>query len=144
MFAFYTMVNSDGVLKIFLRSPFSMNFKNFKVPLTITVQLLECRVCLFLHYITCKTCDILTIHFHFTECNEGLVIIPLRIRRMSSVVVVDDVSPVVRTYYIDRTRYCCWDVIDVFETQHSVLFVCCVGDVDRKSDNPPSENIIFI
>ena len=49
---------------------------------------------------------------------------------MSPVVVVDDVSPVVRTGDVDRIRYrgCC--VVGVLKTKHSVLFVCCVGEVD--------------
>ena len=37
--------------------------------------------------------------------NGGFTKIPLRIRRMSPVVVVDDVSPVVRTADVDRVRY---------------------------------------
>ena len=47
----------------------------------------------------------LTVHFHFTEENPGGIRIPLRIRRMSPVVVVDNVSPVVRTGDVDRIRY---------------------------------------
>ena len=52
---------------------------------------------------------------------------------MSSVVVVDDVSPVVRTADVDRIWYRGSVVVGVSKTQHSVLFVCCVGDVDRES-----------
>ena len=55
------------------------------------------------------------------------------IRRMSPVVIVDDVSPVVRTCDVDRIRYRGTGVVGVPKTQHSVLFVCCVGDVDRES-----------
>ena len=49
---------------------------------------------------------------------------------MSSVVVVDDVSPVVRTGDVDRIRYRSSGVAGVPKTQHSVLFVCCVGEVN--------------
>ena len=52
---------------------------------------------------------------------------------MSSVVVVDDVSPVVRTGDVDRIRYCEFSVVGVPETKHAVLFVCRVWDVDGKS-----------
>ena len=52
---------------------------------------------------------------------------------MSSVVVIDDVSPVVRTCDVDRIRERGGGVVGVFKTQQSVLFVCCVGDVDRES-----------
>ena len=76
---------------------------------------------------------ILTVHFNFTEKNPGIMRILLRIRRMSSVVVVDYVSPVVRTGDVDRIRYVDTGVFGVPKTQHSVLFVCCVGDVDRES-----------
>ena len=63
---------------------------------------------------------------------------------MSPVVVVDDVSPVVRTGDVDRIRYRGIGVVSVPKTQHSVLFVCCVGDVDRESQEPPSVIIVFI
>ena len=63
---------------------------------------------------------------------------------MSPVVVVDDVSPVVRTGYVNRIRYCGSGVVGVPKTQHSVLFVCCVGDVDRKSQEHPNVTIVFI
>ena len=46
-----------------------------------------------------------TVYFHFTEEIQDVTRISLRIGRMSSVVVVDDVSPVVRTGYVDRIRY---------------------------------------
>ena len=64
----------------------------------------------------------LTIHFNFTEVSVGVIRIPLRIRRMSPVVVVDYVSPVVRTGDVDRIRYCGSGVFGVPKTQHSVLF----------------------
>ena len=86
----------------------------------------------------------LTVNFHFTEFNPGVRCIPLRIRRMSPVVVVDDVSPVVRTGNVDRIRYRGWGVVGVPKTQHPVLFVCCVGDVDRESQDEPSGRIVFI
>ena len=52
---------------------------------------------------------------------------------MRPVVVVDDVSPVVRTGDVDRIRYRGFGVVGVPKTQHSVLFVCCVGDVHREA-----------
>ena len=52
---------------------------------------------------------------------------------MSSVVVEDDVSPVVRTDDVDRIRFRGSGVVGVPKTQHSVLLVCCVGYVDRES-----------
>ena len=61
---------------------------------------------------------------------------------MSPVVVVDHVSPVVRTGDVDRVRYRGSGVVGVPKTQHSVLFVCCVGDVHRKTQEGGSVNII--
>ena len=58
---------------------------------------------------------------------------------MSPVVVVDDISPVVRTADVDRIRYRCSGVVGVPKTQHSVLFVFCVGDVHGKSQEQPIE-----
>ena len=63
---------------------------------------------------------------------------------MSPVVVVDDVSPVVRTGDVDRIRYRGSGVDSVPKTQHSVLFVCCVRDLDRESQEHPSAYIYFI
>ena len=63
---------------------------------------------------------------------------------MSPIVVVDDVSPVVRTGDVDRIRYRGSGVVGVPKTQHSVLFVCCVGDVDRESQEERSVTIVFI
>ena len=63
---------------------------------------------------------------------------------MSSVVIVDDVSTVVRTVDVDRITYRSSGVAGVPKTQHSVLFVCCVGDVDRESQEFRSVIIVFI
>ena len=63
---------------------------------------------------------------------------------MSPVVVVDYVSPVVRTGDVDRIWYRGSGVVGVLKTQHSVLFVCCVGDVHRESQEGFSEIIAFI
>ena len=105
---------------------------------------------MFKHYITSiirvrsGQIRFLTVHFHFTEFNPGVIRIPLRIRPVSSVVVVEDVSPVVRTGDVDRIRYRGVGVDGVPKTQHSILFVCCVGDVDRESQELHSEIIVFI
>ena len=63
---------------------------------------------------------------------------------MSSVVVVDDVSSVIRTGDVDRIRYGSVGVVGVHKAQHSVLFVNCVGDVHRESQEHPSVKIVFI
>ena len=63
---------------------------------------------------------------------------------MSPVVVVDDVFPLVRTGDVDRIRYRGSGVVGVPKTQHSVLFVCCVGDVHRESQGVRSVTIVFI
>ena len=76
-------------------------------------------------------------HFKLTKFVISIFRIPLRIRGMSSVVVVDDVSPVVRTVDVDRIRYCSISVVCVSKTQYSVLFVCCVGNVDREAEKSP-------
>ena len=62
---------------------------------------------------------------------------------MSSVVVVDDVSPVVRTGDVDRINYRGSGVAGVSKTQHSVHFVCCVGDVHRESQEPPKVSLFI-
>ena len=91
-----------------------------------------------------RICLFLTVHFHFTEKIVGVIRIPIRIRSMGPVVVVDDVSPVVRTGDVDRIRYRGIGVVGVPKTQHSVLFVCCVGDVDRESQEVLSVKVVLI
>ena len=85
-----------------------------------------------------------TVYFHFTEGTPGVTRVSLRIGMMSPIVGVDDVYPVVRTGDIVRVRYCGSGVVGVPKTQHSVLFVCCVGDVDRESQEFRSVIIVFI
>ena len=108
-----------------------------------------CYCFFFLHWDTrvllprLQPCSILTEHFHFTQANPGVFIIPIRIRRMSTAVVVDDVSSVVRTGDVDRIRYRGSSVFGVTKTQHSVLFVCRVGDVDRESQELPTVPILM-
>ena len=63
---------------------------------------------------------------------------------MSPVVIVDDVSPVVRTGDVDRIRYRGSGVVGVPKTQHPVLFACCVGDVDRESQEELSGKVVLI
>ena len=63
---------------------------------------------------------------------------------MSPVDVIDDVFPVVRTGDVDRIRYRGSGEVGVPKAQHSVLFVCCVGNVDRESQEVPSVIIVFI
>ena len=58
-------------------------------------------------------------------------------------VVVDDVSPIVRTSDVDRIRYRGSGVVGVPKTQFSVLFVCCVGDVDGKSKKSRGVTVAF-
>ena len=63
---------------------------------------------------------------------------------MSSIVVVYDVSPVVRTCDVDRIRYRSSGVIGVPKTKYSVLFVCCVGDVHREPQEPAGITILCV
>ena len=73
-----------------------------------------------------------TVHFHFTDVIVGMLRIPFRIRFMCPVVVVDDVSPMVRTGYVDRIRNRSSGVDGVPKAQNPIFFVGCVRDVDRK------------
>ena len=79
-----------------------------------------------------------TIHLHFTEMIPSIISILLRIRRMSPVVVVDDVSTVVRTGDVDRIRYRGCGVVGIPKTQQTFLFVCCVGDVNGEAKESTS------
>ena len=59
---------------------------------------------------------IFTKNLHFTEAIVSIRRITIRERLMSSVVVVDDVSAVVRAGDVDRIRYCCSGVVFVLKT----------------------------
>ena len=83
----------------------------------------------------------LTKYFKFTKFIKGVCRIPIGIGRMSSVVVVDGISPVVRTGDVDRIRYRGSGVVCVPKTQHSVLFVCLVRNVDGVAEISGSERI---
>ena len=61
---------------------------------------------------------------------------------MSPVVVVDDISSVVRTSDVDRIRYRGSGVVSVPKALHSVLFVCCVGNVDSESKEPAGITVV--
>ena len=74
-------------------------------------------------------------------CESG---ISIGVRRMSSVVIVNDVSPMLDTGDIDRIRYRGSGVVGVPKTHHTVLFVSCVGDVDGKSQEKLCVCIVFI
>ena len=63
---------------------------------------------------------------------------------MGSVVVKYHVPSMLNACYVDRIRYCGSGVVGVPKTQHSVLFVCCVGDVDRESQEVRSQITVFI
>ena len=85
-----------------------------------------------------------TIYFYFTEVIVSIRRIPIRKRFVSSIVVVNNVSPVVWTGYVDRIRYCGSGVIGVPETQHSVLFVFSRRNVDVEAKERWAMVIIFI
>ena len=62
---------------------------------------------------------------------------------MCSVVVVNDVSPVVRACYVDRVGYCGFGVVGIFKTQRPFLFVCCIRYIDREPQEVYSKIIVF-
>ena len=73
---------------------------------------------------------IITVHLHFTQFNVSVRRIPSRIRKLCSIVKVDDVSAMTGTGDVSRIRYCGFGVIGVLKAQYSVLFVGCVGYED--------------
>ena len=63
---------------------------------------------------------------------------------MNPVVVVDDVSPVVRTGDVDRVRDRGSGVVCVPKTQQPVLFAFCVGEVNGIAEKPACKPITGI
>ena len=62
---------------------------------------------------------------------------------MGSVVEVNDVSPVVRTCYVDRVGHCGFGIVSVFKTHNPFLFVCCIRYVDGETQEVYSEIVVF-
>ena len=62
---------------------------------------------------------------------------------MSSVVVVDDVSPVVRTRDVDRIRYCSFGIVGVPKAKYTVFSVGCIRYVNRKSQKSRGVTVTF-
>ena len=52
---------------------------------------------------------------------------------MCSVVVIDDVPSMVRACYVCRVRNGSSRILCVPKTQNAVFLVCCVGYIDRES-----------
>ena len=63
---------------------------------------------------------------------------------MSSVVIVRDVSTMVKASDVNRIRYCGSCVNGVSKTQNSVLFIGCVGYVDGKTKKKSTVHVVFI
>ena len=82
-----------------------------------------------------------TINLHFTEITIGVKRISIRKRFVSPVVVINDVSPVVRTGDIDRIRYRGSGVHGVLKAQYTVLFSGCVRYVDGISKKMTSVQV---
>ena len=73
---------------------------------------------------------IININLHFTQLNVSVRRIHSRIRKVCSIIQVDDVSAMIGTGDISRIRYCGFGVIGVLKAEYSVLFVGCVGYED--------------
>ena len=87
---------------------------------------------------------LVTVDHQFTEIIVGVCRIPIRIRRISSGVVVDDVSPLILTIYVHGVWYCRFSVDSIFKTSHAVFFVSCIWYVDWISKKSVSVRVIFI
>lgn len=87
---------------------------------------------------------LLTINLQFTEFVESVLTIPSRIRWVSPVVVVDNISPVYGTRYVCRIWYCGPGIAGVFKTEFSVFFFCCIRHVNRESQESCGVTIFCI
>ena len=88
--------------------------------------------------------NLLTKHFHFTELVVSVHRIPIRVGRMSSVVVVDDVSAMVTARYVHMVRHRHNSVVFVMKAQYTIVFVCCVRQVNGESKEPHQVTIFFV
>ena len=74
-----------------------------------------------------------TVNLQFTDVIVHVDIqrISIRIRTVNSVVVVIDVSAMIRAGDYDRIRFYGSSVMGIHNTQHTVLFIGCVKYVDE-------------
>lgn len=75
-----------------------------------------------------------TIHSYFTEFIIGATTISIRIRTIGSVVVVDYISTVHKTGYINGIWHGSSCKVGILETQNSILFDSCIWYENRKSE----------
>lgn len=80
-------------------------------------------------FIPCYSIN-LTINFNLTQIVKGVSRISSRVGAMSSVVVVNDISPVHNACYTDRVGYCGSGIFVVLETQSPVISVGGVRYID--------------
>lgn len=85
-----------------------------------------------------------TNNFYLTKVIASVFRIPIWVRFMRSVIVEHYVSAIDRTNKEYRIRYRCSGVVFVLKANRPVLFVGCVGYVNRKSQKVASKFIVFI
>ena len=63
---------------------------------------------------------------------------------MCSIVVIDDVPSMVRACYVYWVGNGSSSILGVPKTQNAILFVCCVGYIDRESQEAGGMAVAFI
>ena len=81
---------------------------------------------------------IYTNDFQFTKFIIGERRIPIWIWWVSSIVVVDDVSPIVTACYGQVVRYCRSGIACVLETRYTILFIGCIRNINGESKKSTS------
>ena len=63
---------------------------------------------------------------------------------MCSIVVIDDVPSMVRACYVYWVGNGSSSILGVPKTQNTIRLVCCVGYIDRKSQEAGGLDVVFI
>lgn len=85
-----------------------------------------------------------TIDFYFTEFIKGATTISIRIWTIGSIVVVDYISTVHKTGYINGIWHGSSCKVGILETQNSILFDSCIRYENRKSEKSFSVKVPVI
>ena len=88
--------------------------------------------------------NIYTNDFQFTYFIIGRRRIPIWIWWMSSIVVVDDVSPIVTACNGQVVRYWGSGIVCVLETRYTILFIGCIRNENRESKKSAGVIVSFI
>lgn len=116
-------------VRFFTISPKSKTKSNPKQNLYKNAKLKLC-----IKYCCWKSIHEITIYFYFTEIAFCGDTISIRKRKLCSVVVVDNESPILTTRYVEIVRYCLPCIWFIHKTKYPIFLNSCVWYIEREPE----------